>query len=292
MSLFLKDLIHDLREKRLWPVAALLAVAIVAIPLVMLNGGGTEASDSPAAPGPAAAGTGGLAPAQLRADAGGGVSDLDQFKSKNPFRSTDKKSIKSAIPAGGSPPDPSSGSSPTVSKGGSRASGTNDDGNSTGGSTGSPSDPSSAFGQGKGRSDSPSGTVRRRIVSYKYTIDVDFGEEGTKLSRRRSVDQLATLPRGEHPLVIFLGVTSDGRRAVFGLGPRLTQSGEGTCRPSRDRCTFVELRTSAKRNSHILVTPAGRRYVLRLLAIRREPIKKASASSAARVPQMAAGVSR
>ncbi len=35
MKNFFEDVWQDLREKRLWPVAALLAVALVALPFVM-----------------------------------------------------------------------------------------------------------------------------------------------------------------------------------------------------------------------------------------------------------------
>jgi hypothetical protein len=35
MNKLLLDLWHDLRAKRLWPVAALLAIALVAVPVVL-----------------------------------------------------------------------------------------------------------------------------------------------------------------------------------------------------------------------------------------------------------------
>ena len=35
MKIFLLDLWHDLRAKRLWPVALVLAVALVAVPVVL-----------------------------------------------------------------------------------------------------------------------------------------------------------------------------------------------------------------------------------------------------------------
>jgi hypothetical protein len=37
MSDFLHDLWHDLRAKRLWPIAAALLVGLVAVPLVVLK---------------------------------------------------------------------------------------------------------------------------------------------------------------------------------------------------------------------------------------------------------------
>jgi hypothetical protein len=45
---FLNDSIEDLRERQLWPLAVLLAVAILAAPvLLMKHGGGAEAAPAP-----------------------------------------------------------------------------------------------------------------------------------------------------------------------------------------------------------------------------------------------------
>ena len=47
MKTFLLDLWHDLRAKRLWPVALVLAAALVAVPVVL-----SKSSDAPPAPAP------------------------------------------------------------------------------------------------------------------------------------------------------------------------------------------------------------------------------------------------
>jgi hypothetical protein len=52
---FLRALLGDLVEKRLWPIALLLAMTAVAVPLV-LGRGGTGAAGAPVAAQPAAAG--------------------------------------------------------------------------------------------------------------------------------------------------------------------------------------------------------------------------------------------
>src|SRR3954451_11687965 len=49
MNSFLLDLWHDLREKRLWPVAALLLVATAAVPIVLLQKGEPVAAPPPSA---------------------------------------------------------------------------------------------------------------------------------------------------------------------------------------------------------------------------------------------------
>ena len=49
---FLRDIVADLREKRLWPFAALLLVALVAVPVVLARGGNPPAAAPMAAPFP------------------------------------------------------------------------------------------------------------------------------------------------------------------------------------------------------------------------------------------------
>ena len=307
MNAFALDLWHDLREKRLWPVAVLLAVGILALPLLLLKGSDSELS----APAPARGATASTVadPAvKLTKDARGAAVGLDRAHPKNTFQSTEPKpgkgaatgvggvggpSVSQSVPSPGLTSGGSSGSGSTGggstgggSTGGGSTGGGSTGGGSTGGSTtGSPSDPSSGFDQNRVI------TRSRKLVAYKFTVDVDFGLRGQKLARRKSVDQLQALPKGEHPLLIFLGITSDGRRAAFGVAPSLgAQTGEGSCRPTRTRCPFLYLRTDAKHNGHELRAPDGRVYVIRVRAIRKERLRKAAASSAQALPALAAGV--
>src|SRR4051794_17813815 len=52
---FLRNVVKDLVEKRLWPVAALLAAALVAVPVVLGRTGGEDAPAAAATPAPPAA---------------------------------------------------------------------------------------------------------------------------------------------------------------------------------------------------------------------------------------------
>lgn len=70
---------HDLREKRLWPVAVVLALALVAVPVILLQQREEIAGPAPAAT--PAAPTAGLAEPVGVA----GTSKLDRFKKRDPF---------------------------------------------------------------------------------------------------------------------------------------------------------------------------------------------------------------
>ena len=78
---------QDLREKRLWPVALLLAVALIAVPVLLLKG-----TPEQAAPAVAAIGKGPALPVVASDSTSiAGSSKLGSFDSKNPFRSMAEK---------------------------------------------------------------------------------------------------------------------------------------------------------------------------------------------------------
>src|SRR5829696_1094017 len=87
MKIFLLDLWTDLREKRLWPVAAVLLVGLLAVPVVL-----SKPAAEPPPPAPTEARTApdpedfrGLASVKLGETADGRGSSLDTFDPSNPF---------------------------------------------------------------------------------------------------------------------------------------------------------------------------------------------------------------
>ena len=258
------DMWDDLREKRLWPVAAVLLLAVIAVPLFVIKPA-SEPSPSGAAPQPRQAQS---TPAVgVVDDASRESSRLGLFGKKDPFRppaatlapSTSAGGATGSSAAGASPPSPTSaGSSPAS------------------GSAPGPSGGSGSTGGGSGPAPAPGGRLRR--TTYTYVVDLDFGREGrTRL--RRGVPRLKVLPSARSPVAVFLGVSANAKPAVFLLNAAFEQRGEGTCRPSRARCTFLHLSTDAEKNGHRIVDGNGVTYMLRLRAIRRVPVREASQAS-------------
>ncbi len=279
MKHFVLDLWDDLRAKRLWPVAAVLLLVAIAIPVFVMR-----PAQEPAAPEAKSAAQPAQATPAVVVDGTRDGSNLGVFGKKDPFRppaaalapSTSAATAAGASPAGASSPPPAipgaspSSGSPVLSSGGSGASG------------------SAPSGQGA-RPPAPP-PVRRRSRAYTYVIDVDFGRKEAA-RRRRGLPRLTVLPSERNPVVVFLGVSTTGKRAVFLLNPALKQGGEGTCRPTRARCTFLHLSTDSAKNEHYVVGPDGVTYVLRLKAIRRVTVREASRASR-RGPEARAGAKR
>jgi hypothetical protein len=169
-------------------------------------------------------------------------SRLTAFDPRDPFEPTG--SAASTAPAAGGTPattttggSPSGGTSTTPSGGGTTP---------TGGTT-------------------PSGgttpTTTKRIT-YTFTTDIVFGQFGEE-KRYNKVKRLQLIPSEDDPAVVFLGVTTSGKTAVFLVDGRFTVSGDGACKPSRSDCTFVYLRTDPDHNSTLL-TDDGDGTVYRL----------------------------
>jgi hypothetical protein len=258
---FALDLWHDLRAKRLWPVAVLLVAALVAMPLVLLRSGSDE--PAPAAPQAVAAPSEAdeAAIVALADDAGGDSSALEAFDPKDPFAGPkpkrDREPGAPSGPAAGEPPlaDGPSAEIPGV--------GLPLPGGGDGGGAGVP--PSSGGGAGGG----DSGGRPRKRVSYAWTVDVRFGRrEAPRLLR--SVQRLDVLPRSGDPLLVFLGVSPTGKSAIFLLDSDLEHHGDGRCAPSRDECSFLHLTLERGHDLHFLTTDTGDEYAIRLVDIQRE----------------------
>lgn len=272
MNALVRDLWHDLREKRLWPVAAALLLAVVAVPALLLESG---SGDGGAAAPPVAATVPGTPAAQqpvveLADQTAGGASRLGSFDEKDPFK-----------PRGSAAPEEASEALPPAAP----AAGGDASGSNTPASGDSPLAPSPSGGSGdaSGGGSSPIFPTPAKDPEptlYTYEIDVRFGRRG-KERTRRSIDRMEPLPNKERPLLLFLGTSSTGRSAVFLLDRTLQQRGEGICKPSKSECSLLYLRKSEDRDLHFFTDVDGRDYALRLLDIKLVPVKDVEKKNAA-----------
>lgn len=267
MKHFFQDLWQDLRDKRMWPFAAVLVVLLVALPVVL-----SEKRKEPK-PAPASANA---QPEQLPSveisDDTVFSSNLQAFKAKDPFKpgqQTSKDLTESSARVVDTLPDSSGGSSslPEGSGGGDSAGG----GTTSAGSEGSGG--SSGDSGGGGSTPSPSGGTKR--VSYSYVADVTFGRAGSE-RRHRGLERLEMLPNADSPLLVFLGATRSGGDAVFLVDSNLRQAGEGSCADSA--CSVLSIGPGSE---HRFKDDQGREYVLVIDRIRRVRAGASSASAGA-----------
>ena len=275
MHTFLLDLWHDLREKRLWPVAALILVAIAAVPFTLTK---EEQPAPPAATPPTEAQTASdkLPTIQLDEVSAKAPSNLSQFNERNPFRpladlpktKDGKDAENQTVDLGDSPGGGSSrgsGASASASEGSSGAS----PGGSSGGAAGGSGSSGSSGGSTGGGS---------RTIYYDYRTDIEFGLSGDKLKTMKQVAAFTLLGDEKEPAAMFMGVTDDHDWAVFTVDTaRYEAQGEHECKPSPDRCEFIYLKADEDTNETTLTTLDGERsYDLELTAIKRIILDKAT----------------
>lgn len=266
MNKFILELWHDLCAKRLWPVAALLVIALVAVPVMLKKSSSTSPSTPPAASTASPSDSSSKAVVVADTDTPS-ASTLGVFNKKDPFKpdhavlaaahprqtSTSNGSSQQSSGGGGSSTPPSSGGVGNTTGGGSIGGGT------------TPIAP-----QQPTKPAEPKGP-------FAYTVDVKFGKRGL-LRTHHNVQKLDVLPDQNNPLLVFLGVNSTGDEAVFLTDTSLKAAGEGTCKPDGDTCSFLYLKLGKDSDtedlSEVAADGSGTEYTLKLLAIHKVPVSQ------------------
>jgi hypothetical protein len=259
MKIFLLDLWHDLRAKRLAPVAAVLALALVAVPVVL-----SKPSETPAPPPPTARKA--PDPKDLKALASVKLeqtdergSSLDMFDPSDPFRPPKKVTKRSN--QDGDVASTVAGETP-----------------SSGGDTGSTGETPSTGGGTTGGGETPStggGDAPTTTVQYRYVVDLTFTANGRK-RHIKGMERLDMLPSQENPLLLFLGVSANAGNAVFLVDSTLEAAGEGRCKPRASDCAFLYLGAGSE---HEFTNEEGDSYTLRIDEIRKVKVGGTAAAS-------------
>ncbi len=249
MNAFLQDLWHDLRAKRLWPVAVAMLVGIVAIPAVLTKSAASPPPPDPVAPAADQGRKTNLALDVGTAAASGKGSSLDVFAPDDPF--VPPKAVTEGSQG-------SSVATADVVAAGAEKGSESPGGDSPGGGPGGSAPPSA-----------PSPVGPPKTTEYEYVADITFwnGDRRRRVSGLRKLDML---PSQSAPVLIFMGATSDGGNAVFLVDSTLRTTGEGSCRPSRSNCAFVHLGPGSE---HLFSTDTGETYRLRIDEIRRVEVR-------------------
>lgn len=219
----LRNIWLDLVDKKLWPVAVALLVALIAVPMVL-----AKDAEEPAPLAQVAAESGPRLPEAVVKRAAEQSIGLSAGSIRNPFRPQGFKSAATGTSG--------SGDSATATGDGDAAT----DATGGAGSGDTPSDivsggPGGTEGSGAPATE-PSGPVETRVV-------VSFGVFGGTLPSR-SFAPLTALPPAGSPFLIYIGRGTDHKTAVFSLagGVSVDDDGDAECKPSRKLCQFIQMR--------------------------------------------------
>jgi hypothetical protein len=288
MTTFFVDLWHDLREKRLWPVAVGLLAAIVAVPAILFK----PVSDATPPVAPAQKPTGLATLPVVTVDTGPTHgSRLEAFKAseKNPFKPMkDLAKAPASGPAGGAGSAAASASASAGSGSGGGSSSSSTSGSSGSSTSGSSTSGSSTSGGGSSSGGSTSGgSTSPTRTWFRYAADFSFGRTGDKAKKFQNVANFTMLPNEATPAVLFLGVDADGKTALFYLAdPSYTADGEGTCNAAGAACRYLTLKIGQATDEETFTAVDGSvSYDLKLLKISRQNLGSGSTPDTSAVPK-------
>jgi hypothetical protein len=234
---FLKNVIRDLVEKRLWPVAIALVAALVAVPIVL--GGQSDATTSTAIP---ATTTNSLANhrdvaratvVSLEEQAAGKVERpgavRDPFVQHHQPKTVAEK-VAAAVTTTKTLADALSGSS--GSSGSSSSSGSSDTTTTDTKTTSTPTKTTTT--------NTTTTTTPKAASDDTYRVKFSFGESGAQKTYD-NVARLTPLPSADNPFFVYLGLQADQKHAVFLVASDAVPSGDGACQPSATDCEQVVL---------------------------------------------------
>jgi hypothetical protein len=237
-----RNVLQDLIEKKLWPVAVALVAGLVAVPVVL--GGSSSSAGTPPAPTVAAAPTGPNTLADHRDIARAEVVSLDEQaagavnragKVRNPFVQHHVPKVPNANAAANAAVQATKALVKQLSNDNSSSAGGTSAAGAGGASTPvvpttpattTPSNGSSSGGDGSARA--------------TYGVTLKFGEPGAEKTYH-NVARLTPLPSSDDPFFVYLGLADNGKSAVFMVDADADPSGDGTCMPSEDECEQVKL---------------------------------------------------
>lgn len=310
----MRSLRRDLFERRLWPLAIAIVVAIVAVPFVLHS----HRASAQIAPPPAV--KGGPSPSSTAHHARATHPRATPVShQRDPFEAsitpravsssstTSTTSTSTSTTSGSAPASAGATSGGSVSSAASSAGGASSSASPT---TSAPTTPAPAtpgvttpvrtpVTTAPGRT-SDGGFTQTRSWDI-YSVDLRIGVPGAPAAHRdiahRDIARLTPLPSERSPQVMYMGVADHGRNAVFALGAGVEvraagqRSAGALCKPSRVDCALLVMPAGKSVElSYVNSTGAVRRLVLRLTRIADHVTRSSSTVKTARRHVSAVGL--
>lgn len=231
-----RNMLKELVDRKLWPIALVLVIALVAVPVLLTKKASTDIVTPPTGPLPYSSGT--TLPA-ISVKTASGNSNLGG-KGRNPF--TPQHVATTATTATvASVTTPSTGTT-TTSTGTTGISGT---GSTSGSGT-------SSSGSGSGGTPAPTPTTPAPTPAPKpaptgltstqaYHVSLAITTANGGVNTIDPLERLSILPSKQQPMLVELGVLQGGHSVVFVVEPGTVVSGAGSCTPGPIDCEILTL---------------------------------------------------
>ena len=233
-----RNMLKELLERKLWPIALVLVIALVAVPVLLTKKAPTDIVTPPTGPLPYSSGT--TLPA-ISVQTAPGNSNLTG-KGRNPFTPqhvATTSTVVATVPAATTPTTSTGttsvgGGSSTSSTGSSGGSGTGTSTSSAGTTTPAPTSTTPA--------PAPKPAPAGLTATESYHVSLALTEASGNLKTIDPLERLSILPSKQQPMVVELGVLQGGKSVLFAVEPGTVVSGAGTCTPGPIDCEILSLK--------------------------------------------------
>jgi hypothetical protein len=245
----LTNMIKELRERRLWPIAILLIVALVAVPVLLSK----KAPTNLVAPQPSTSlpySTGSSLPT-ITVETAQGASKL-AGRGRDPFTpqhvgttattATTATSAASTTPAASGSTGSTGATGSTGSTSGSTISagtGSGSSGSVTPSSPVTPTTPTTP--SSPGTTPKPAPVPNGLTAKQSYVVSLAITNSSGGIDTIDPLERLSVVPGPSQPLLVELGVLKGTKRVLFVVQPGAAVSGPGTCTPGPIDCEILSL---------------------------------------------------
>jgi hypothetical protein len=228
---FLRGIVGELREKRLWPVAVALLVAIIAVPVLLSKSSAATPLAQvaqPASPPSASTSLPALSvqstPAQSRLTG----TARDPFPHGATAGTTAGSTAASATSAAGTAASAASTAARAASGGTTVA--------ATSGTSTTTTTPATITPNAK-----PTPTTAALSATQSYHVTLAITNSAGGLNTIDPLERLSVLPSEKQPMLVELGVLHGGHRVLFAVQPGTVVNGPGVCTPGPIDCEVLSL---------------------------------------------------
>ncbi|HUA72042.1 MAG TPA: hypothetical protein VMA96_13195 [Solirubrobacteraceae bacterium] len=231
-----RNMFKELVDRKLWPIALVLVIALVAVPVLLTKKAPTDIVTPPSGPLPYSSGT--TLPA-ISVQTAPGNSNLGG-KGRNPF-TPQHVATTSTTAVVASVTTPSTGTT-TTSTGSTGVSSTGTSGGSgTSSSTSSSSSGSTPAPTSTTPAPAPKPAPIGLTSTQAYHVSLAITTANGGVNTIDPLERLSILPSKQEPMLIDLGVLQGGHSVVFVVEPGTVVSGAGTCTPGPIDCEILTL---------------------------------------------------
>jgi hypothetical protein len=263
---FMHDLFGDLRDRHLLPIVAVLLLGVAAMPFLL-----AAPAPKPESPEPSP---------DLATETNAGVDNVTvvsadtqvrDYRKRLPSREKNPFVQKFTGPQlkGSQLGESATTTVPSSSSGGADLPAPSASVTSSGGSGSSlPAAPGSTAVPGaSGAVPATGGDDEAKVRTISYAVDVRIVRAGHRRTRRNA-RPLASLPSEKVPVVMYMGASRDGRKALFLVSDRVNSVfGDAKCLLGSDSCQLMQLEPGVPVT--FLYGATDRRYRVKLLSIER-----------------------